>query len=379
MAKNNKKFDFVVVGDSLPAILCAVENSQAGQRGAIISGSESLGGQYRGMNVQTPNNEDSETADVPAIIDSHLNYIPNTEVTLQFLQRIQLWIPELEWSPLELGSVTFQNGTTQPFLGFGARSVDAIDFYSYFTSPQRLKLNLSFAQIVARLIPLFTGDILSNCEVTHLQVLEGVGQLQCNGVDTYTAHRIFYFESSAKLAKVLPTDSPAFPKVSVQRLSKAQHWAAISLVYWHKTPPTETEAVHILYGAKELPCLGGFSRLTNGDMSSQWMSILSSESFADTEQLGLSIREMKKQIKRMYPHFFESTQKEFIVATPDAFSSAPAAITHAPDLFKNGVLYLGSQHYSSDMALLGEAQSYMLLVPYFAKTDPSVAPTPATP
>lgn len=375
MAKNNKKLDFVIVGDSLPAILCAVENSQNGYKGAIMSGAETLGGLYRGMSLQ----RQEQTSDISQtqLVDTHMNYIPNTEATLHFLERIKKWIPELEWAELELGPLTFQNGTTQPFLGFGARTVDAIDFYSYFTSPQRLKTNLSLAQIVARLIPLFTGDVLINSEVTQLQITDGVGQLQCNGTDLYSADRIFYFESSAKLAKIVPTDSPAFPKSSVQRLSKSQHWAAVNLVYWHKTTVTESAAVHVLYGAKELPCLGVFAPLDNQQSSSQWMSVLSAENFADTEQLGLTIREMKKQIKRMYPLFFEAVEKEFIVIAPDAFSSAPAAVTHNPDLFKNGVVYLGSQHYSTDMALLGEAQSYLLLAPYFlaASTDKTETPT----
>ncbi|MCC6138220.1 MAG: hypothetical protein IT287_06285 [Bdellovibrionaceae bacterium] len=362
MAKNNKKFDFVVIGDSLPAVLAAVENSQQGLHGAIFCGSESLGGLHRGVVL---NSEPAHPEDAPHIIDTHMNYVPNTPAIVQFLNRIKAFTPTLEWTEVELGPITFHNGMTQPFLGFGAQTVDAIDFYSYFTSPQQLKMNLSFAEILTHLVAHFKGEVLVNNEVTSLIVQDGMGTIQTNGTDTYTADRIYYFESSAKLGKVIPTESPAFSKANVQRLSKSQHWAAVNLTYWHKTELTESAAVHILYGAKDLPCLGIFSKTTTGENVSQWMSILSSETFADTEQLGLAIREMKKQIKRMYGSFFESTNKEFIVVSPEAFGSAPPAVSNNPDLFKNDVLFLGSQHYASDMALLGEASSYLALVPFF--------------
>lgn len=362
MAKTNKKFDFVVIGDSLPAVLAAVENSQLGLKGAIFCGSESLGGLHRGVILEAEANA-PEAA--PRLIDTHMNYIPNTPVIVEFLNRVKKLVPHLEWTTIELGPITYHNGMTQPFLGFGAQTVDAIDFYSYFTSPQQLKMNLSFAEVLTHLVKQFAGEILANNEVTALQVTDGVGSIQTNGTDTYTADRIYYFESSEKLAKVIPTDSPAFPKSSVQKLSKSQHWAAVNLTYWHKTELTESSAIHILYGAKELPCLGTFSKTTTGEVVSQWMSILSSETFADTEQLGLTIREMKKQIKRMYASFFDSIHKEFIVVAPEAFGSAPGAVSNNPDLFKNNVLFLGSQHYASDMALLGEASSYLALVPYF--------------
>lgn len=375
MAKNNKKFDFVVIGDSLAALLAAVENAQNGLKGAILSGSETIGGLHRGVNL----NATSEAPDAPTrIIDTHINFIPNNEKAIAFLDRIKKFVPDLEAKQVEVGPITFQNGMTQPFLGFGAHTVDAIDFYSYFTSPSQLKLNMSLAEIVSQLTKKFQGEILTNNEVTHLQIQEGIGLIQTNGSDVYSADRIYYFESAAKLAKVIPTESPAFPKASVQKLSKSHNWAAVNLAYLHKTELTEAPAVHILYGAKDLPCLGIFSKTNNGDIVSQWTSILSTETFADTEQLGHSIREMKKQIKRMYPTFFDSVEKEFIVISPEAFGAAPHAVSDHPDLFKNHVLMLGSQHYATDMAFLGEATSYLALQPLFnVKTQESEATTPA--
>lgn len=367
MAKNNKKFDFLVVGDSLPALLTAVENSKNGLKGAILSGAESLGGLHRGVNL----NATLEGAPT-RIIDTHINYVPNNENVVSYLEQVKTFVPQLEWTALELGAITFNNGMTQPFLGFGAHTVEAIDFYSYFTSPSQLQLNLSIAEVIAELMTHFEGEILTNNEVTQIVVQENQGLVQTNGSEVYTADRVYFFESAAKLGKIIPTESPAFPKATVQKLSKSQNWAIVNLAYWHKTELTESRATHILYGAKDLPCIGAFSKTTSDVVVSQWMSILSSESFADTEQLGLTIREMKKQIKRMYPTFFDSIEKEYIVVAPEAFGNAPQVVAGKADVFKNGVVYLGSQHYATEMSFSGEAASYLNLKPHFPGNQPTV-------
>lgn len=367
MAKNNKKFDFIVIGDSLPALLTAVVNSQKGLKGAILSGSESLGGLHRGVNL----NASLEGA--PArIIDTHINYLPNNEKVVAYLKALQAFVPQLEWTELELGALTFQNGMTQPFLGFGAHTADAIDFYSYFTSPAQLQLNMSVAEIITQLMTQFQGDVLANNEVTQILVQDNAGLVQTNGSDVYTADRVYFFESAAKLGKVIPTESPAFPKATVQKLSKSQNWAIVNLAYWHKAALTDSQAIHILYGAKDLPCLGAFSKTSGEAIVSQWMSVLSSENFADTEQLGLTIREMKKQIKRMYPTFFDNIEKEYIVVAPEAFGNAPQAVADNADVFKNGIVYLGSQHYATEMSFSGEAASYLNLEPYFPGKDSTI-------
>lgn len=362
MAKNNKKFDFVVIGDSLPALLTAVENSSRGLKGAIFSGSETLGGLHRGVNLDA---EIENPEQPPRWVDTHINYIPKNDHTLSFLEQLRKFIPELSWSPEDVGPITYQNGTVQPFLGFGAHTVDAIDFYSYFTNAEQLQLNMSLTQVAQKLVAQFQGEILTNNEVTQMQVTESLGMIQTNGADIYSADRVYFFESAAKLGKVIPTESPAFPKATVQKVSKSQTWAVVNLAYLHKAELTETHSVHVLYGAKDIPCVGAFSKTTDDENVSQWLSILSSENFADAEQLGQAIREMKKQIKRMYPNFYESVEKEFIVISPEAYGHALHSVANHPDLFKNHVLYLGSQHYANEMALTGEASSYLALAPLF--------------
>ncbi len=375
MAKNNKKFDFVVIGDSLPAILTAVENSTRGLKGAIFSGSETLGGLHRGVNLDA----ELETSEhPPRWVDTHVNYIVESEQTIEFLARIKKYVPELDWTEVEIGPLTFQNGTVQPFLGFGAHSVDGIDFYSYFTATNQLQLNISLTQIVQKLLSQFDGEILTNHEVTQLQVTDNIAGIQTNGTEIYGTERIYYFESAAKLGKIIPTDNAHFPKATVQKVSKSQTWAVVNLTYWHKAELTDSKAMHVLYGAKDIPCVGAFSKTTDGETVSQWLSILSSENFADAEQLGLAIREMKKQIKRMYPNFYDSIHKEFIVVAPEAYGHALHAVANHPDLFKNHILYLGSQHYANEMAFTGEAASYLALEPLFAGTAIKSAEESAT-
>jgi phytoene dehydrogenase-like protein len=239
-----------------------------------------------------------------------------------------------------------------------------------------LQLNISIAEVVAELMTHFQGEVLTNNEVTQIVVQENQGLVQTNGSDVYTADRVYFFESAAKLGKIIPTESLAFPKAAVQKLSKSQNWAIVNLAYWHKTELTETRATHILYGAKDLPCIGAFSKTQGQAIVSQWMSILSAESFADTEQLGLTIREMKKQIKRMYPTFFDSIEKEYIVVAPESLGAAPQAVVDNPDIFKNQILFLGSQHYAMDMALAGDASSYLKLRPFFLSGTATQEPTP---
>jgi hypothetical protein len=366
MAKNSKKYDFIVIGDSLSALLTAVENAKRGFKGAIFTGAEALGGLHKGVVLtNAPVNDEAPTTQ---IIDSHLNFVPNAEPVASFLSELQKHIPALTWTPFDLGPLTYHNGMTQPFLGFGAHNIEAIDFYSTFTQTAQLQLNKTLSEITQELIAQFTGDVFTNNEITSLDVLEGIGHIQTNGSDIYHADRVYFMESPAKLTKVLPAESAAFSKISVQRLSKATLWTSVNLTYIHSTPQTDSHAMHVLFGAKDVPCLGAFGTFENKHVS-HWTSILSSENMADTEQLGLTIREMKKQIKRMYPHFLDSIQREFIMIAPDTFGTVPTQVANNPDIFKNKVLFLSSHCYTSQLGIVGDCASYLELTAHFPHTE----------
>ena len=347
-------------------MLAALENAKCGLNGALFTGADTIGGLHRGIKVPTTT-PDTETL----FIDSHVNFIPDTEATHLVLERMQHFIPDLQWTSHERGPITFQNGVTQPFLGFGSHNVDAVDFYSYFTQPQQLHLNKTLAHITQQLLTLFTGDVFTNHEVTDVRLVEGLGQIQTNGSDVYQAQRVYFMDSPSKLTKSLLADSSDFAKSAVQRLSKSTLWTAVSLTYLHHTPQTETPAMHILYGAKDVPCVGVF-QAADGRQVSHWLSILSSEQMGDTEQMGVIIREMKKQIKRIYPHFSESVEREFIMVAPDAYGQVPTQVTNSPDVFKNNVVLVAGSYYSDHLGLWGECASYLKLADHFLAPEPTL-------
>lgn len=338
MSKN--QFDFIIVGSGISSLQRCLELEQLGQRGCLIEKEETLGGSFRGLR----SNE--------VLFDSHLQYLPDTPATEAALSRLQQQIPSLTAHKLNLGPLTFQNGQIQPFVGFGATDNSAVDLYSQFTQAEQLIFSQGTHFVTSALREKITSQIFNLSEITSLELQPQV-QVLINGTTVLMAHDLYFFESPLKLSKLLSNSKTALPKTLVPKLSKTELWTAVSLIYMHKSPPTQSQAIHMLYGSKEEPCVGRFQN-EHGTTTSQWLCLVAAEAAADSETLGATIREMKKQIKRMYPHFFESVEKENIVISPESYGHVNPQLLENNGFPKVPHLFVGGHFYTNGLGLWGD-------------------------
>ncbi len=339
MSKN--KYDFIVIGSGIEALLKCLELERNGLNGCIVEKEDTLGGLFRGLR----SNE--------VLFESHIPFMEDSPEARVLADQLCATVDSLTFDAKDIGPLTFHNGKLQPFMGFGETSNLAVDIYSYFLQSKTLHFSKSFSEIAQYLREKLTSEILYLSEVTALE-LEPQVQVTINGTTLLTAEELYFYDSPLKLSKLLSVSKTQLPKNLVPKLSKTQLWTAISLVYRHRTAVTETPAVHILYGSKELPSLGRFQN-EFGVSTSQWLCLINPEAAADSESLGTMLREMKKQIKRMYPTFFETVEKENIFIAPDAYGTINIQLLENDRFPKVNRLAVGSRYYAGVPSLWGKA------------------------
>jgi len=355
------KFDALIIGSGFDALYTAFKLQSQGQSVAVLEETDAIGGLYRSLK------------DGDALLESHVNFVPATPVDQNMLMAIKNDVPELELDVLDLGPLTFHNGHVQPFLGFGETEIQAVDEYASFLSNSQIELNMGLGELARKLRALLTCQVLTQSEVTALE-LEPELAVTVNGSQKITATTLYFFESPHKLSELLTGTNHHLTKSVVQRLSKIPLWTAVNLAFRHPQSLTESSAVHVLYGAKDQPCIGRFRQedAPTPVYSSQWTTFVSQEVAADSELLGATIREMKKQIKRMYPNFFEQVSKEFIVISPDAYGSLPAGFTENGHLPKNPQIKVGSRFYAAVPGLGGDLQALATVLGAETVPEPAI-------
>jgi hypothetical protein len=351
ISTKNKNYDYLIVGSGADALLAGLILQARGLQGALIEKEENIGGLNRPLRY------------LDQQLDSQLNFWPATDVSIAALEFLKTWIPELSYTRHELGAITFHNGQVQPFMGFGEHHVAAADEYSFFTQTDQLSLSKTTAEIIVALRDQYNGDVYTKNEATQIS-LEEAPFVLLNGTQKLGGKDIYFFEDPQFLAKLLGHDtSGKLSKPSILKLGKVPLWTSLSLTFHHKQEVSQSPAVHILYGAKEQPSLGRIFT-QNGLHLSQWLCFLSDESAADNEFLGSTIREMKKQIKRMYPYFTDTVEKEFISVTKNSYGTVPASLLDKNhQLAKAPQLHLGSRFYSGNPGLMGDLISVVNLFP----------------
>ncbi|MBY0314377.1 MAG: hypothetical protein K2Q26_02580 [Bdellovibrionales bacterium] len=335
-----KSYDALIIGTSPAALLTAFDLQQQGKSCAVVDANDFLGGVFRPLIFGEHT------------LSSHLEFIAGE--TQDFMGLLTALVPEAQLKTEDIGPITFQNGQVQPFLGFGETSFDAIDEGVHLTSPTRDVLNITTADIISAFQQRFLGDILLKSQVTRIDFVDGVVKVQLNIADTITCQNLYFFENPLWLSELLQKGQHSTPKSAIQKLGKTNLWTAVTLTYIHKHPLTETHAMHVLSGAKEQMCFGRFS-VEKGQPMSHWLSFANGEIGAESEALGGILREMKHQIKRMYPNFKESVEKEFISVSANAYGKIQSGILdERHQLPKTPQLLLGGRFYSQSHGLSGD-------------------------
>lgn len=363
MAVKNKIYDALIVGSSIPALCSAIRLQQMGQSTLIIEEQEDLGGIHKPV------------AYLGKKWSPRPFYVPDNEDTRLGLDLLKIFLPDLAIEAIEQAPITYQNGQTQPFLGFGSLKPEALDLYSYYLAPKRLRLSLSAEEIVSQLKEVYTQEQLPLGKVTKIE-WEDLVNVTLNGSQNVRGRHLYFFESPKTLSNLVTNGhGHKITKASTQKLGKSEVWASLNMLYHHTAPVSESPAMHFLYGAKEILCLGQHYYEKEQPFS-HWMTAIPAELSEDSEHVGSLVKELKRQIKRMFPNFFDSVEKEFIHVQPESFAYTPTGLLTNGQLAKEERATFAGPFFSPQILGVADSLAKLSQLQIFIKPETTEVDTP---
>ena len=328
-------YDYIIIGSGLTGLTIAKKLSQETDNILVLEAQEITGG----------GNHPAQINQIP--INNGLRYFPATEFSVKALT----FLEELVGTPLAGASVpntieTYEASGFKKFVGFGEKSPEFYEQLSYFLSKEELVLaqephlwaqNLGQAldaQIQKKSIVTkfgFEGLDSEKPKLTHVIV---------NGSKTIYGLNFIFAGPVKDLVTLLPDD--VLNIRAKAKLKKAKAWQGVCLDLYHSTV-TDKSNLFLLNGTTDDdlgPCVGRYlpaSPEGEGQIS-QWMSFIDSEDAEDTENIGLVLKKMKRQIKRAFPALVDTIKKERINVTPvlsgsDLKLNANATLPKVPNLW----------------------------------------------
>ena len=328
-------YDYIIIGSGLTGLTIAKKLSQETDNILVLEAQEITGG----------GNHPAQINQIP--INNGLRYFPATEYSAKALT----FLEELVGITLARASVpntieTYESSGFKKFVGFGEKSPEFYEQLSYFLSKEELVLaqephlwaqNLAQAldaQIQKKSIVTkfgFEGLDSEKPKLTHIIV---------NGSKTIHGLNFIFAGPVKDLVTLLPDD--VLNIRAKAKLKKAKAWQGVCLDLYHSTV-TDKSNLFLLNGTTDDdlgPCVGRFlPAVAEGEgQISQWMSFIDSEDAEDTENIGLVLKKMKRQIKRAFPALVDTIKKERINVTPvlsgtDLKLNANATLPKVPNLW----------------------------------------------
>ncbi len=303
------EFDSLVIGGGLAGLIAAHQLEGTGRKVALIEGLDGLGGSCRPVSSRA------------GIIDNGLKFFPDTEEARACLEWLGNVLGEsIHYTVVEAAPVTFDDGKFKPFIGFGDQKVATVSEVNVYAQERYLRLETTPKEWVARLTESFTGTTMMQSYVTKLHVDDTfVINAVINGAKHLSAREVLFCAAPQQLTRLLP-DSHVPTKIR-QRLMRGEFWTSVSLDLIHKGVVSESEAIHILKGANEEPCVGVFHKpvqLEDGQTAqlSQWLTLVPRDITDDPELVGGALKQIKRQVKRAYENSLDGLIQERIIVNP---------------------------------------------------------------
>lgn len=304
-------YDYAIIGSGLTGLSIAAALSKETSNIALLEGSDFSGGANRKINFPT------------GPLNNGLRFSPDTvlsEKALRFLENILS--ENLIKNVHDESPITYEAGGFKTFLGFGENPPAFYEELNYFTSSKSIEFALEPYQWTQLLFEKFQGDFLPRSYVTKFHQQDGkVSHITVNGSKTIHAHNFIFAGAVKDLGLLLPEDSISMRART--RLSKNTYWTALCLDLCHNKAVTETTAMHVLNGTTQDeigPCVGRFLPPTEVEgtqlQASQWMTFIEHEVTEDSEVVGLTLKKIKRQIKRAYPEALDELRLERIFVAP---------------------------------------------------------------
>ncbi|MFZ3231824.1 MAG: FAD/NAD(P)-binding protein [Pseudobdellovibrio sp.] len=346
-------YDYIIIGSGLTGLTIAQRLSLETKNILVLESLDVFGGSNRPATLA--NNT----------INNGFRFFPASESGLKALDNLENQLAiKLIKAVCENNPETYEASGFKSFVGFGEKPPEFYQQFSYFLSSKYVDLHLQPWQWVQLLKDKFTGTLLTNSFVTKLgfENLDTkhpkLTHLIVNGNKTYHAHNFIFAAPIKELTYILPDE--IMNARTKSKITKSTGWQAICVDFFH---PNETELksnLFVLNGTTDDdlgPCVGKF---ISKDIS-QWLSFADHESAEETENIGLILKKIKRQIKRAFPEISEKIQKERIFVS-SSISGAEIKLNANLSYPSIDNLWIASTTANSGPNLLGSLQTAQMIL-----------------
>ncbi|MBC7466000.1 MAG: NAD(P)/FAD-dependent oxidoreductase [Bdellovibrio sp.] len=346
-------YDYIIIGSGLTGLTIAQRLSTETTNVLVLESLDDIGGLNRPVTFADQH------------INNGLRFFPATESGLKALDNLENQLGlKLVKSVSENNPETYEASGYKSFVGFGNHAPEFYDQFSYFLSAKQVELHLQPWQWVQLLKEKFQGTLLTKSFVTKLgfENLEAknpnLTHVVVNGNKTYHGHNFIFTAPIKELTYILPDEIMNIRLKS--KINKSTSWQAVCVDLFHPQETEMKENLFVLNGTTDDdlgPCIGKF---ITKDMS-QWLSFIDHELAEETENVGLVLKKIKRQIKRAFPEVSEKIQKERIfvsssISGAELKLSANLTYPHVENL------WIGSATTNTSPNLLGSLQTAQLIL-----------------
>ena len=369
-------YDYIIIGSGLTGLTIAKKISEETENILVLEAQDMVGGDNRP--VQFAQNT----------INSGLRFFPATQASEKALNFLESLLGEQKAKATTVENLveTYEASGFKKFLGFGDKSPEFYDQLSYFLANEEQVLATQPYEWVQTLAASLGDKIQKRSIVTRFG-FEGLDSekpklthVMVNGTKQVYAQN-FIFAGPIKDLGLLVPDDVLNARVKA-KLKKSTAWQSVCVDLFH-TNSTEKQNLFLLNGTTDDdigPCIGRFlpkaSETQEGQVS-QWTSFIDSESAEDTENIGLVLKKIKRQIRRAFPEMADSIKSERIFVSP-ALSGADLKISANATLPKVENLWIASAQassYQNLMASLMQARLVLSSLGFLASDDASETAT----
>ena len=351
-------YDYVIIGGGLTGLTIAKKISEETENILVLEAQDYIGGSNHVARLQQHE------------INNGLRFFPGSEQSVRAISFLEgLLKQKINLSLVENNPETYESSGFKRFVGFGDKTIEFYDQLNYFLSDSEMQLNSQPYQWIQSLKEALHQKIMTKSIITRFgfESLDSespkLTHILVNGTKTIHAQH-FIFTGSVKDLRLLLPDDVLNPRAKA-KLKKSQAWQGVCVDIFHSNKVDKSN-LFFLNGTTDDdigPCVGRFlnekvtlnheasSSEIDGQIS-QWLSFVDSESAEDTENIGLVLKKIKRQIKRAFPEIAESIKAERIFISPP-LSGADIKINANSSFPKVPNLWIGSAQLSIKPNLLG--------------------------
>ena len=351
-------YDYVIIGGGLTGLTIAKKIAEETENILVLEAQDYIGGSNHVARLQKHE------------INNGLRFFPGSEQSVRAISFLEgLLKQQINQSIVENNPETYESSGFKRFVGFGDKTIEFYDQINYFLSDSEMQLTSQPYQWIQSLKDALHQKIMTKSIVTRFgfESLDSesprLTHILVNGTKTIHAQH-FIFTGSVKDLRLLLPDDVLNPRAKA-KLKKSQAWQSVCVDIFHSSKIDKSN-LFFLNGTTDDdigPCVGRFltenlaleqpssTPEANGQIS-QWLSFVDSESAEDTENIGLVLKKIKRQIKRAFPEIAESIKAERIFISPP-LSGADIKINANGSFPKVPNLWIGSAQLSIKPNLLG--------------------------